>query len=48
MSGGLVQDEAAVDALLNDEKAAVRFRDGGDGDFRVGHGRNYIPSAAKG
>jgi hypothetical protein len=39
MSGGLIDDQLAVDAFFDDEKATVSLRYGGDGDLRVGHGR---------
>src|SRR5580693_1913724 len=33
VSGGLIEDEALVDPLLNDEEATVALGDSGDGDF---------------
>ena len=33
VAGGLVEDQAAIDALLDDEEAAVDLRDGRNGDL---------------
>src|SRR5258708_31108561 len=42
VTGGLVDDQAVVDALLDEEQAAGRLRDGRDGDVRTrGHGEDY-------
>src|SRR5487761_372560 len=47
VSGGLIEDEAPIDALLDDEKAAGGLGRGRDGNLGIGHGRNYIPSGAE-
>src|SRR5258708_31326392 len=44
VSGGLIEDQALIDALLDDEKAAIGFPDRGDFNFGLLSGRASGPA----
>ena len=48
VAGGLVEDQAAVDALLDDQEAAVGLGDGRDGDFGLCGHASELYSAGRG